>query len=69
MTVQCLTCARADLRGAGKMAAHGFALCALRPKHEFYPFEVDRECQHHQPATAPILAARSAWLDKKASST
>lgn len=66
MTVQCLTCARCDLRGAGKMAAHGFGLCGLRPKHEFHPVETDRECPHHQQAPEAITAARRAWLARQA---
>lgn len=68
MTVQCITCTRADLRGAEKMARHGFGLCELKPRHEFHPVLVHRECPHHAEAPAPIVAARRAWLEKKGAS-
>jgi hypothetical protein len=50
------------------MARHGFGLCELKPRHEFHPVLVHRECPHHAEAPAPIVAARRAWLEKKGAS-
>jgi len=65
MTVQCVTCDRLDLRQAGRMAAHGFGCCRLRPTHEFHSVLQDRECPQHVPAQDAQVASRRAWLARK----
>lgn len=65
MTVQCVSCMRMDMRIAGRMAANGFACCAMRPAHEFHPVLMDRECAHHQPAPGAQVQARLAWIEKR----
>lgn len=63
VTVQCIDCARFDMKGADqKMARLGFGLCKLRPRAEFYGATRERDCAEFQAAPEARAAERRRWL-------
>lgn len=66
MTVQCVTCARFDLRGApAGLARSGFGCCEKRSKSEFVSIVYPRECQWHKDAEASVVEKRRAWVENR----
>ncbi len=65
ITVRCVDCDHFRLKEAGKMAVHGFGLCApARAPYAFLSAVYLRACQRWIPAKGEVLAERLAWLEK-----
>lgn len=61
--MNCLSCARWNLRESGKMAHYGFAICDLGKKHEYKSSEY--LCGRFKELDPDKSKARREWLDKK----
>lgn len=67
MTVQCITCDRLGLRDHPTHAKQGLGRCAARPRAGvFVSIAFSRDCAKHAPASEKTVAARRAWMAKKA---
>ena len=63
MTVQCITCQYFSLRSAGRMASHGFGVCAKKAAYEFMSASFQRVCDKHAELDAEAVAKRRAWME------
>lgn len=67
MTVQCITCDRLSLRDNAAFAKQGLGRCAVRPRvGMFVSITYARDCAKHTQASEKTVAARRAWMAKKA---
>ena len=67
MTVECITCDRLSLRDNAAMAKAGLGRCAIRSKTGvFVSITYARDCAKHAQASEKTVAARRAWMAKKA---
>lgn len=67
MTVECITCDRLGLRDHPTHAKQGLGRCAVRPKTGvFVSITYARDCAKHTQASEKTVAARRAWMAKKA---
>lgn len=63
--VKCLDCAFWSLRGAPKMAAHGFGACAKKNAlWDVFSGSWPRECRSFGPLAAAEVQKRAAWLQR-----
>lgn len=63
MTVQCITCKHFSLRKAGRMASHGFGVCAKKAAYEFMSASFQRVCAKHAELDAEAVAKRREWVE------
>lgn len=67
MTVECITCDRLSLRKVPSMAKQGLGSCDLRKRAGvFVSITYARDCAKHTQASEKTVAARRAWMAKKA---
>lgn len=63
--IQCVTCARFDMRAAPAMAAQGFGACTVKTKGTYVSPTWPRECERHAPASDDVAQQRREWLAKR----
>ncbi len=64
MTVQCIECARLNLRESA-LARHGFGRCEAAPCFEFASATIERNCAKFRQLDAEQAKARREWLAKR----